>query len=52
MTYEEQYLSNLKHILQNGVKEKNARTGVVTRRIPATIMTIDVSKEFGMGPGA
>lgn len=46
MTYEEQYLSNLKHILQNGVKEKNARTGVVTRRIPATIMTIDVSKEL------
>lgn len=46
MNYEEQYISNLRHILTHGVKEKNERTGIVTLRVPATQIIVDLEKEF------
>lgn len=46
MTYEEQYLSNLRMIAKTGTKEMNERTGIVTRRLPATQIIVDLEKEF------
>jgi hypothetical protein len=42
MTYEEQYLSNLRMIAKTGAKEMNERTGIVTRRLPATQIIVDL----------
>lgn len=46
MTYEEQYLSNLRMIAKTGAKEMNERTGIITRRLPATQIIVDLEKEF------
>lgn len=46
MLYEKQYIQNLSHILEAGHKSLNERTGVYTRRLPATQIVIDLSKEF------
>ena len=46
MYYESQYINNLNTILQASYKEKNARTGIETRRIPATQIIVDLEKEF------
>lgn len=45
-TYESQYMNNLDTILRCGVKEKNERTGIVTRRLPSTQIIVDLEKEF------
>lgn len=46
MNYEAQYISNLRNILQTGVKALNERTGIETRRLPATQIIVDLEKEF------
>lgn len=46
MSYESQYIGNLSDILRFGWMEKNERTGIVTRRLPATQIHIDLEKEF------
>jgi thymidylate synthase len=46
MKYEEQYLSILKDIYENGYKEENKRTGIVTRRIPHAVISVDLAEEF------
>lgn len=46
MTYEKQYLDNLTNIALFGTKELNQRTGVVTYRLPATQIIVDLEKEF------
>lgn len=45
-TYESQYISNLHAIYMHGVKEKNERTGIETRRVPSTQIIVDLEKEF------
>ena len=44
--YEKQYMTILENIYTKGTEEKNERTGVVTRRIPHAVITVDVGKEF------
>ena len=44
--YEDQYLNNLRYIRNYGIREKNARTGVETLRVPSTVIVVDVGKEF------
>lgn len=46
ITYEAQYIDNLKRIYYTGEEELNERTGILTRRLPATQLVIDCSKEF------
>lgn len=45
-SYESQYMSNLNNIYTCGKKEKNERTGIITRRVPATQIIVDLKKEF------
>lgn len=45
-SYESQYINNLDEILRCGKREKNERTGIVTRRLPSTQITVDLEKEF------
>lgn len=45
-SYESQYIGNLNDIYAYGIKEKNKRTGIVTRRLPATQIVVDLEKEF------
>lgn len=45
-SYESQYMSNLNAIYVHGVKEKNERTGIETRRLPSTQIIVDLEKEF------
>jgi len=44
--YEEQYIYRLKDILDNGIVEKNERTGIMTYRIPSSIFNIDLQREL------
>lgn len=44
--YEQQYINNLKYILEHGAREYNERTGIETLRVPSTQIIIDLSKEF------
>lgn len=44
--YEDQYIANLVKIRFTGTREKNARTGVETIRLPATQITVDMSREL------
>lgn len=44
--YEKQYIENLASILRYGEREANSRTGVETYRLPATIIQVDVKKDF------
>ena len=44
--YELQYMTNLYDIFARGVSEKNERTGIVTKRLPATQIIVDLEKEF------
>ena len=46
LPYEEQYMLNLGQIYHTGISEKNIRTGIITRRLPATHIIIDLQKEF------
>jgi len=46
LRYEAQYMNNLFDIYFDGIEEKNIRTGIVTRRLPATRIMIDLEKEF------
>lgn len=46
MRYEEQYITNLQHILDHGSKSLNMRTGIRTLRIPSSQIIVDLSKEF------
>lgn len=44
--YELQYMSNLKKIFREGSRELNTRTGIVTLRLPATQIIVDLEEEF------
>lgn len=44
--YEEQYMDILKQIISYGFSQKNERTGVFTKRLGTTIITVDLEKEF------
>ena len=44
--YEKQYITNLRNILNNGAEDLNTRTGKITRRLPATAITVDLEKEL------
>jgi len=44
--YEKQYMDNLINIYKYGVKEKNERTGIMTRRIPSSMIMVDLEREF------
>lgn len=46
MTYEQQYITNLNNIYENGIVEMNARTNIVTRRLPSTQIIVDLEEEF------
>lgn len=46
LSYESQYIINLRDILYNGKKELNERTGIVTYRVPSTQIIVDLEKEF------
>lgn len=46
MSYELQYITNLKEILYYGTKEMNTRTGIETLRLPSTQIIVDLEKEF------
>lgn len=43
--YEMQYMANL-HSIMYGTREKNERTGIITRRLPSTDIIVDLEKEF------
>lgn len=45
-TYEQQYMTNLKNIYENGYYGKNERTGIYTYRLPSTQIIVDLAKEF------
>lgn len=45
-SYEEQYMDILKQIISYGFSQKNERTGVFTKRLGTTIITVDLEKEF------
>lgn len=45
-SYEAQYISNLNDIYLHGIREKNERTGIETRRVPSTQIVVDLEKEF------
>lgn len=45
-SYESQYISNLDAIMICGEFEKNERTGIATKRLPATQIIVDLEKEF------
>lgn len=45
-SYERQYINNLDNIFIYGQKEKNERTGIETRRLPATQIIVDLEEEF------
>lgn len=44
--YEVQYMNNLMDILDHGSESKNMRTGIVTKRLPATQIVVDLENEF------
>lgn len=44
--YETQYMNNLYNILRFGKEEKNERTEIITRRLPATQIVVDLEREF------
>lgn len=44
--YETQYIMNLSKIFYDGAYEKNQRTGLATKRLPATQMIVDLEREF------
>lgn len=44
--YETQYMNNLYKIFTCGSYEKNERTGIATKRLPSTQLTIDLNEEF------
>ena len=44
--YEEQYMRNLWTIWKHGKYEKNERTGIITWRLPATQIVVDLADEF------
>lgn len=44
--YEIQYMENLDAIRCEGVAEMNKRTGIATRRLPATQIIVDLEEEF------
>lgn len=44
--YESQYMSNLMDILDHGSESKNIRTGIITKRLPATQIIVDLEEEF------
>lgn len=44
--FEEQYINNLKLILEEGNREYNIRTKQYTYRVPSTILKVDLSKEL------
>lgn len=46
MMYEVQYMTNLQQIYCCGIFEENKRTGIATKRLPATQMMINLEKEF------
>jgi thymidylate synthase len=46
MSYEMQYMMNLMDIMRNGSEEQNVRTGIITKRLPATQIIVDLEKEF------
>lgn len=45
-SYEAQYITNLRYILNNGADELNKRTGQLTRRVPSTSFCVDLSSEL------
>lgn len=45
-SYESQYISNLDAIMICGEFEKNERTGIATKRLPATQIVVNLEKEF------
>lgn len=45
-SYESQYMTNLCNILKYGIKEKNERTGIITRRLPSTQIIVNLEEEF------
>lgn len=46
MSYESQYMTNLYTIFCSGEFETNKRTGIETKRLPATQIIIDLEEEF------
>ena len=46
ISYEEQYCTILKNIMENGSEEINERTAVKTKRLPNQIIKVDLQKEF------
>ena len=46
MKYEEQYIRNLTEIYIHGKEEPNARTGIITCRLPSTQIVVDLEEEF------
>lgn len=45
--YEKQYMAILENIYKNGYEDGvNERTGIVTKRLPAQVIRVDVGKEF------
>lgn len=46
MRYESQYIDNMWAIYNTGAKALNKRTGIETRRIPSTLIVVDLEKEF------
>lgn len=46
MRYEDQYIKILQTILEDGHEQLNERTGVVTKRIPHAVISVDLQKEF------
>lgn len=44
--YEHQYIANLSQIYNRGILEENKRTGIATKRLPATQIVVDLEKEF------
>lgn len=46
LSYEGQYFKILKSVLDDGFRQLNARTGVETIRIPHSVISVDLQKEF------
>ena len=44
--YEHQYIENLSQIYNKGTFEENKRTGITTKRLPATQIIVDLNEEF------
>lgn len=45
-SYERQYIDNLTEIYNSGTFEQNERTGIATKRLPATQIVVDLEHEF------